>query len=168
MEDPRAFVSFANYTESLTEKQVKLYHQNLDVVRTSGVNFRTYPPAPQWRVTSTLYDMNDSVETMMKKKNSCLFPSCVQIKNGKLHLCDLANAIYSLGIANYPSDYIDIAQTSATHDLREKLRALISCTYFRTCGHCELTLGLIEKAAEQGFIDFAVPLDMKDLNRTKC
>jgi hypothetical protein len=168
MEDPRVFVSFANYTESLTEGQCRMYDENVDMVRRSGINFRTYPPSPQWRVTSTLYNLGDSIETMSKKRHSCLFPSCIQLKNGKLHLCDLANAIYSLGIADYPVDYIDITQTTSRDDFREKLRALIDCDYFLTCGHCELSLGLTEKAAEQGYVDFMAPLSKESGGLTQC
>ena len=86
----------------------------------------------------------------------------MQVKNGKLHPCDFGTALYSLKIADYPMDYVDIENTESISELREKIRSYIDQPYYKTCGHCAGMQGLTSKAAEQGYMDFKKPLVLEE------
>lgn len=84
----------------------------------------------------------------------------MQVKDGKLHPCDFGTAVYSLGIADYATDYVDIEHSKSAEDLKDKIRNYIDQPYYRVCGHCAGMQGLTSKAAEQGYADFKKPLNM--------
>lgn len=159
LKNKRVNVSFSNYEQSITENQKKLMYKNIELIKNAGISYTVGVTMPEWSIPSTLYDLGDTEETMILKKQNCPQPPrCMQIKNGKLHPCDFGTAVYSLGIADYNMDYIDIEHTDSVEELREKIRAYIDQPYYRVCGHCAGYLGLTSKAAEQGYIDFKKPL----------
>jgi hypothetical protein len=80
------------------------------------------------------------------------------VKNGRLHLCDFANALSSLYVADYPDDCVEISGADSPAELRQRIRAWIDRPFFKTCGHCTGSLGLVAQAAEQGYMDFMHPL----------
>ena len=82
----------------------------------------------------------------------------MQVKNGKLHPCDFATALYSLDLGRYEMDYVDIEHSTSKEELKEAIRAFIEQPYYRTCGHCAGMQGLTSKAAEQGYMDFKKPI----------
>ena len=158
LDDPRVNISFSNYEQSLSEKQIKIMHDNINLVKETGLSYTIGVTMPEWLVPSTLYDLDNSVEEMMNKKSLCKQPPrCMQLKNGKLHPCDFAQSLYCIGIADYEMDYVDVEGAELT-ELKEKIRNFIDQPYYRSCGHCEFKNGLTAKAAEQGYMDFTKPL----------
>ena len=106
-----------------------------------------------------MYDLGDTQEQMIEKKKRCVQPPrCMQVKNGKLHPCDFATALYSLNLGRYEMDYVDIEHSKSNDELKEKIRNFVDQPYYRVCGHCAGALGLTSKAAEQGYMDFKKPL----------
>lgn len=166
LEDKRINVSFSNYEQSINENQKKVMHENIKLLEEHGIAYTMGVYLPEWQIPSTLYDLGDSEETMIQKKKNCFQPPrCMQVKNGKLHPCDFGTAVYSLGIADYESDYVDIEHSKSSEELREKIRAYIDQPYYRVCGHCQVCkLGLTSKAAEQGYMDFTKPLELEKIN----
>lgn len=161
-QDKRVNVSFSNYEQSITENQTKMMYQNIEMIKNAGISYTVGVTLPEWSVPSTLYDLGDSEEMMIQKKQGCIQPPrCMQVKNGKLHPCDFGTAIYSLGIADYEMDYVDIEHSTSTEELRNQIRGYIDQPYYRTCGHCAGMLGLTSKAAEQGYMDFKKPLELQ-------
>lgn len=161
-QDKRVNVSFSNYEQSITENQTKMMYQNIEMIKNAGISYTVGVTLPEWSVPSTLYDLGDSEEVMIQKKQGCIQPPrCMQVKNGKLHPCDFGTAIYSLGIADYEMDYVDIEHSTSTEELRNQIRGYIDQPYYRTCGHCAGMLGLTSKAAEQGYMDFKKPLELQ-------
>ena len=161
LDDKRINVSFSNYEQSISENQKKVMEKNVQLLKEHGIAYTMGVYLPEWSVPSTLYDLHDSEETMCIKKKECVQPPrCMQIKNGKLHPCDFGTALYSLGIADYEMDYVDMDRYASVEELREKIREYIDQPYYRTCGHCAGMLGLTTKAAEQGYMDFKKPLEM--------
>lgn len=133
--------------------------QNVELIRKHNIAYTMGTYLPEWAIPSTLYNLGDSEEVMTWKKTNCIPPNrCMQVKNGKLHPCDFGTALYSLEIADYEMDYVDIEHCDSVEELRERIRAYIDQPYYRTCGHCAGTLGLTSKAAEQGYMDFKVTL----------
>ena len=139
-----------------------MMYQNIEKVRNAGISYTVGVTLAEWAIPSTLYDLGISEEDMIAKKQACVQPPrCMQIKNGKLHPCDFGTAIYSLGIADYETDYIDFEKIDNIEELREKIRNYIDQPYYRVCGHCNYQ-GLSSKAAEQGYHDFKKPIKFED------
>lgn len=160
--DKRVNISFSNYEQSINENQKKMMYQNIEKVRNAGISYTVGVTLAEWAIPSTLYDLGISEEDMIAKKQACVQPPrCMQIKNGKLHPCDFGTAIYSLGIADYETDYIDFEKIDNIEELREKIRNYIDQPYYRVCGHCNYQ-GLSSKAAEQGYHDFKKPIKFED------
>ena len=155
LNDKRINVSFSNYEQSISENQKKVMRKNVELLKQYGIAYTMGVYLPEWSIPSTLYNLHDSEEVMSRKKQMCVQPPrCMQVKNGKLHPCDFGTALYSLGIADYEMDYIDIEHCDSIDNLREQIRAYIDQPYYKTCGHCAGMLGLTSKAAEQGYMDF--------------
>ncbi len=160
--DKRVNISFSNYEQSINENQKKMMYQNIEKVKNAGISYTVGVTLAEWAIPSTLYDLGISEEDMIAKKQACVQPPrCMQIKNGKLHPCDFGTAIYSLGIADYETDYIDFEKIDNIEELREKIRNYIDQPYYRVCGHCNYQ-GLSSKAAEQGYYDFKKPINFED------
>lgn len=164
LNDKRVNISFSNYEKSITENQKKMFYKNIEMVKNAGISYTVGVVMPEWSIPSTLYDLGDSEETMIAKKNGCVQPPrCMQVKNGKLHPCDFGTAVYSLGIADYEMDYVDIKKSTSREELSKQIRKYIDQPYYRTCGHCAGMQGLTSKAAEQGVIDFTKPLNLEEI-----
>ena len=166
LEDPRVNISFSNYEHAISANQIKMMYKNIELVKSKGISYTVGVTIPEWLVPSTLYDLNDSEQTMIEKKAKCVQPPrCMQIKNGKLHPCDFGTALYSLNIGNYEMDYVDIENSTSKNFLKEEIRKFIDQPYYRSCGHCDYGNGLTSKAAEQGYMDFKKPLNFSEIER---
>lgn len=150
----RVNISFSNYLASLNAKQQKIFHDNVELVRNENIPHTVGVDMPQWIVPSTLYDRHLAMNALHKKKEDCVMPPrCVQLKNGKLHPCDFGSSVFNLEIADYPSDYVDVAATASIPDLRKRILAFMNAPYYKCCGHCEFSGTLTSQAGEQGVHD---------------
>ena len=164
LNDKRVNVSFSNYEHAINEKQKELMYRNIEMVKRSGISYTVGVTIPEWAVPSTLYDLHNTTKQMIVKKAACVQPPrCMQIKNGKLHPCDFATALYSLNLGRYEMDYVDIEHSESKEKLKEAIKNFIEQPYYRTCGHCTGMQGLTSKAAEQGYIDFKKPILSKKM-----
>ncbi|NBJ02672.1 radical SAM protein [Lachnospiraceae bacterium] len=162
LNDKRINVSFSNYEHALKEKQKEMMYRNIEMVKNAGISYTVGVTIPEWSVPSTLYDLHDTEEQMIAKKAGCVQPPrCMQVKNGKLHPCDFATALYSLNLGRYEMDYVDIEHSVSSEELKKAIKAFIEQPYYRTCGHCAGMQGLTSKAAEQGYMDFKKPISEK-------
>lgn len=152
LHDKRVNVSFSNYTNSISEKQREMFYKNIEVIKESGVCHTVGLFSPEWIKPTTLYKLDMSNEEKMQMKSKC--EHWHQVKNGKVHPCDYANAIYSLGIADYKTDYVDLTEDVSSEEMKEKLREYINRPYYETCGHHARSKGMTAMAAEQGYFDF--------------
>lgn len=159
LDDKRVNVSFSNYEHAINENQKAMMYKNIELIKQAGISYTVGVTIPEWSVPSTLYDLGDTQEQMIEKKKRCVQPPrCMQVKNGKLHPCDFATALYSLNLGRYEMDYVDIEHSKSKDELKEKIRNFVDQPYYRVCGHCAGALGLTSKAAEQGYMDFKKPL----------
>ncbi len=161
--DKRVNISFSNYTKSINERQKAIYHNNIELVRRSGVCYSVGLFSPEWIIPPTLYRKECSEEDMAMVRSKCI--NWYQIKNGKLHPCDFATAIYSLDINNYECDYVDLTTEESKEKRRRQIRNFISQPYYQSCAHHirsskdRIGAGYTKKSSEQGYLDFKKPLD---------
>lgn len=151
LRDKRVNVSFSNYTPSISEKQRDIFYQNIDLVKASNICHTVGLFSPEWIKPSTLYDLGKNKEEKICKIKSC--DHWNQIKNGKVHPCDLASAVYSLGVADYKTDYVDLTEDISLEEMRKKLQEYLDRPFYETCGHHQ-SGGMVAMAAEQGYCDF--------------
>lgn len=155
LHDKRVNVSFSNYTESITENQRRMFYQNIEIVKQSGVYFTVGKFSPEWIVPPSLINKHYTDEMVVDLKGACTHWH--QIKNGKVHPCDFATAIYSLHIADYSGDYVDLNSGCSREVLREQLKQYINKPYYESCrhhGYLDSEKRLTAKAAEQGYENF--------------
>ena len=158
--DPRVNVSFSNYTMSITEKQKELFYKNIDIIKKYDICHTVGLFSPEWITPSFLYNQHLDEEKKCKLKSKCTHWH--QIKNGKVHPCDFATSIYSLGIADYPTDYVDLTRDISSSELKKELKEYIARDYYESCGHHSNTSHMTAKAAEQGYMDFKKPLTLSN------
>lgn len=155
--DPRVNVSFSNYTESITENQIKMFYQNVELLKAKGVCHTVGLFSPEWMVPNTLTKKDVSDEDLIRQKEICVHWH--QIKNGKIHPCDYAMSLYNLHIADYESDYIDLTKEWSRKELRKAFMEYVNRPFYESCRHDRITDKkrlLTAKAAEQGYIDMKV------------
>lgn len=165
-ENPRVRLAFSNYKGCLTEAQDKKFHENIDFALSLGINATWQNYMPTWAIPVTFEDKHLPIEKLREKKKSCEF-QYIYVFDGKIYPCILSYVLHTLGIANYPEEYIDIDSMKSPEELREKIIEYSKRDHFRTCSHCESTGPTItNKAGEQGF-DPRYSLD-RYLSNNKC
>lgn len=159
LSDSRVNISFSNYLESINDKQKEVYYKNIEIVKNKGICYTTGLFSPEWVIPPTLYDKGLSEKEKMEWKSRCVHWH--QVKNGKVHPCDFANSIYSLGVADYPRDYVDLTIDRDSSELKEIIREYDSLAYYDSCGHhpAKRASAMTAKAAEQGYMNFLQPIE---------
>lgn len=152
LHDKRVNVSFSNYTQSINEKQKELFYENIRRVKASGVCYTAGLFSPEWIKPSTLYNLDMSDVEKAERKKTC--EHWHQLKNGKIHPCDFANAVYSLGVADYVTDYVDLTEEIDSQEMKEKIYHYVNRPFYETCGHHAKNNDMTAMAAEQGYFDF--------------
>lgn len=157
LQDSRLQVVFSNYKTSLSSRQREIFDSNVDLVRSSGAQVIVLNETPQWMVPTTLWDRNYPLEVMEEKRRACLNPLvCKYVKNGKFFPCTVADSICSIGVAEYPEDYVELTADATREQIRQRIFALLKRSYFDACRHCDGicgTTGVTAKAGEQGYYE---------------
>lgn len=155
--DPRVNVSFSNYTESITENQKKIFYNNIELLKEKEVCHTVGLFSPEWIIPVTLLPKRDD-EYARTICSAC--HNWPQIKNGKVHPCDIGMSIYSLGIADNPSDYFDLTKELPPVEFKEQLRMFLDRDRYECCKYHDYNNQdiLTAKAAEQGYLDFTKEL----------
>ena len=150
IEDPRIVIVFGNYLHRATEQQKEIYYKNIELVKKYKIAYSISQPLPSWIDAGGLKKLDVDENYMTNKKQSCMMPPRnLQVKNGKVHTCDKGVAIYNMGIADYPTDYLDLTLDLPRAEYREKFREFRDRAFYYTCGHCE-NLGKNVECAIQG------------------
>nr|WP_305142389.1 hypothetical protein [uncultured Acetatifactor sp.] len=148
-EDERLIIAFGYYLHRATEQQKEIYYKNVELVKKRGVAYTESLLLPSWVETCKLNKRDVSEEYMTEMKQGCTLPSRnLQVKNGKVHICDKGVAIYNMGIADYPTDYLDLTQDISNKELRESFRKFDDRKFYYSCGHCEKVSASVESAIQ--------------------
>lgn len=158
LKDSRVNISFSNYTESIDEKRREFFWNNVSKVKKKGLCHTVGLFSPEWIIPVTLENKHLTDAEAEHQKQTCTHWD--QIKNGKVHPCDLAQSIYSLGLADYTDSYVNLNNYSDMGKLREAIRNYRSKPFYEVCRHHMRKKNMkvmTAKAAEQGYWDFKKP-----------
>jgi organic radical activating enzyme len=163
MNSPRIRLDLSNYLHIYNDKQRKIFFNNLEKCKIAGIFVKSQNFIPTWIMASTLEDKHKTPEMMRQSKNSCKKDNGRLIvgHNGKLFPCFFAQSLFSLGVADYPDDYIELNPEHSISEIRERIQKMISRPWHLSCSHCQFdnpTLPsakavktIVNQAAEQGF-----------------
>lgn len=157
IKDPRIVVSFGYYLHVADERQKSIYLKNVDLVRSRGIPYTESVQLPVWIIPSEIAKLDVDEALMTDAKSNCpMPPRNLQVRYGKVHVCDKSVAVHAIGLADYPTDYVDLTKEETLAERRQALRDLIARPFYYTCGHCYGT-GLSVPSAMQGVRDVFKP-----------
>ena len=137
MADKRVAVNFGSYLHVATEREKETYYKNVELVKSYGITCTESVKLPRWTVPPTLYKLDVDDEYKMKRKQSCIMPPRdLQIKSGKVHVCDMSLALHNMHREDYPTDYMDLTIERTQSESRDELRRLLNEPFYESCGHC--------------------------------
>lgn len=137
MTDKRIAVNFGSYLHVASEQEKENYYRNIELVKSYGITYTESVKLPHWTVPTTLYELDVDLDYKINRKQSCAMPPRdLQIKNGKVHVCDMSLALHNMGLRDYPRDYMDLNVDRSLEENRQELRRLINEPYYESCGHC--------------------------------
>lgn len=137
MGDKRVAINFGSYLHVATEQEKENYYKNIELVKSYGITYTESIKLPRWTVPTTMYPLGKDEQYKIDRKQNCLMPPRdLQIRSGKVHVCDMALAMHHMGVADYPSDYVDLTLYPDKQERRNKLRELLNAPYYEACGYC--------------------------------
>lgn len=137
MGDKRVAVNFGSYLHVATEKEKEIYFKNVELVKSYGITCTESVKLPRWTVPPTLYKLDVDEAYKTKRKQGCIMPPRdLQVKNGKVHVCDMSLALHNMGLQDYPTDYMDLTVPRTLEESRNELRRLLNEPFYESCGHC--------------------------------
>lgn len=153
IEDKRVIIAFGAYQHVANQQELEIYEKNVELVRSYGIAYTESKHLPTWIIPSGLYKVSDDIDYMTKMKQACLMPPRnLQVRAGKVHVCDKGVALYAMGIADYPEDYFDLTQNTTLEEKRNRFREFVDKQFYYTCAYCEGIPGNAPSAL-QGKID---------------
>ena len=140
-----------------SERQLEIYKQNVELVKSYGIAYTESRHLPTWIVPNGLWKYSSDISYMEMKKSGCpMPPRNLQIRDGKIHVCDKGVALYAMGTVDYPEDYFMLQKEMPLDQKRELFRKFIEKPYYQTCGHCGNS-AVSAPSALQGKIDVFDP-----------
>lgn len=137
MSDKRVAINLGSYLHVATEQEKENYYKNIELIKSFGITYTESIKLPRWTIPSTMYSLNKDEQYKINRKQKCIMPPRdLQIRSGKVHVCDMALAMYNMGIADHPSDYVDLTAYANPKERRKALRDLINAPYYEACGYC--------------------------------
>lgn len=129
IKDPRVKINFSNYTASLDEKRKKLFEENLEKVKSVGINCNVTVPIWGSSTNEIRENPNTSSEYLTNIKERCnMGPS---VSNGVFYACPTIE-MYSKTL-KFPVDGQYIVLDDST-DVRAEIKELINRPYYKCCG----------------------------------
>lgn len=157
LEDKRIRLAFSNYLTVITEEQKKRFSRNVSFAEEHGITVGIQNELPTWNISSTLCRNTYSEEELKLYKNRCDV-KFLYVHNGKIFPCAMCLSVNDLGVADYPTDYVDIEKCRNAQEVREKIKIMLDRPYYQSCSHCDQKTGSTTVAGEQGFDErYALP-----------
>ena len=166
IEDRRIVIAFGAYQHVASQKQLEIYEKNIELVKSYGIAYTESRHLPSWIIPSGIYKQSDDINYMTKKKQTCLMPPRnLQIRDGKVHVCDRGVALYAMGVTDYKEDYFELTKEGPLEERRMLFREFVDRPFYYTCGHCGMRYGEAPSAL-QGKMDVFDKKTYENMNGT--
>lgn len=157
LEDKRIRLAFSNYLEALSTEQKERLEANFELAKKYEIIIGMQNELPTWNISSTLSKNSCTEDELREYKQRCGV-KFLYVHNGKIFPCAMCLSVNDLGIEDYPTDYVDIAECKDAKELREKIICMVNRSYYCSCTHCDQNLPVTAIAGEQGYSSrYALP-----------
>lgn len=150
--DRRMVIAFGYYLHVATDKQKEVYKKNIELAKKYNVPFTESRYLPTWVIPAKIYRRSYATEEYMTaRKQQCLMPPRnLQVREGKVHVCDRSVALHAMGHVDYPEDYFNLEEQKKLSLLerRTNFRDFINRKFYYTCGHCDNAEGIAPSALQ--------------------
>lgn len=153
-------IEISNYEEALKPQQIEARNKNIERMKELGLKPTLHGITPEWIKPRTFYNRQLGEEQRIKLKQECDYfrasmdnkvKQSMVIANGRFYPCRMACSIHTLGVAEYPTDYVEV-DSCRGQEMVKAINLLYGKKCFMTCGHCDAKQGEITSiAGEQGF-----------------
>jgi uncharacterized Fe-S cluster-containing radical SAM superfamily protein len=153
-------IEFSNYGEALTQAQRDIVDRNFDNLVQYGFAPFRHGFTPEWIAPRPFTDKHWDDEYKRHLKSRCAYFSSnkdnrikesMVVANGRIYPCRMSSSINTLGVADYPDEYINLGDMTSD-DFAGSVNKLYAKDYFCSCGHCDEEQGaVVRMAGEQGF-----------------
>ena len=145
----RIRVIFSDYTQSLDDKQRRLFADNLAKIEDYGINYTI--GVPLWITPTDLKRRPmPNKERAELKANCTAFKTCQTVQNGKFFPCSTAVYVQDHRLAVYEPDFARLDGHDSPLALREKMIEVNARESYLSCEHCTGGEGLLAASGEQG------------------
>lgn len=145
----RTRLIFSDYTAALDDKQKALFRHNVGKVASSGISHTIGQPI--WATPASLRKLELSPATLAGMKAACNSRhTCKTVQNGVYYPCSTTAGVGSHRQADYPSDWVELDNTSSAALLRRRIRQLDEADCYASCAHCREGGVMLPISGEQG------------------
>lgn len=131
LKNDRTRVIFSDYTHGLTDKQKRLFAENIQKVKEFGIHYTVGEPV--WATTPSLKHHDCSTSELKSMKDNCTSTkTCQALLNGRLYPCSTTLAVHELNVDEYDTDYISLDSPN----LREAIKELHNQESYGSCSRC--------------------------------
>jgi organic radical activating enzyme len=151
LDDVRIRVACSNYSGQINAEQEGRFKNNYDMMKNKGIIVKTQNVLPMWSVPCTVHKaQNANEDVLTKRRRNCPVPY-LYVFNGRIFPCLQALLVFDLEVADN-NDYIKIDDVDSIEELRQRIFALRSKQYYKSCDYCYGNDGneYTNKAGEQG------------------
>lgn len=149
LKNDRIRVIFSDYTQSLDDKQKKLFSDNVAKIRNHRINHTI--GAPLWVTPTDLKRRHMKDDERGKLKSNCTaFKTCQTVQDGKFFPCSTATYVQDHQLGIYENDFARLDTYESPLALRQKMISVNAQESFLSCEHCTGGGGLLGTSGEQG------------------
>ncbi|MDR0572238.1 MAG: hypothetical protein LBG48_05290 [Rickettsiales bacterium] len=132
----RVYFSISNYARNEELKKIIKQNEIIEVLKDNGIKYQVNPDF-MWNVEEPLKYRNYSEEQLKQLFRICHYKQCIELLDGKIHICGKQSMTYELheksDIRIPVDDYVDVRNSK---NLREDLIKFYQKDYFDVCKYC--------------------------------
>lgn len=132
LKSDRVKISFSIYDSYLSEKQMDLLKNNIELVKQSGISYSLSHPL--WVKPQELKEYDYEENFMIQRKHNCdSIKMCAAVRDGIFYPCSVAENIESLHLYSAGNALVDV---KIKENLKERLSECLKQQYFDACRYC--------------------------------
>lgn len=131
--NPKISVDISNYEEKSTKKG-----ELIAQLEKNHISYHTQEDRIFWTASADFGMRNRTVEELKEVYAQCSM-DCINMLNGKLHLCPRsAHGMDLKIIEENPKDYVSLRGRDTTDAIRKRLYALLNTKFIAACNYCDI------------------------------